>query len=921
MVMLSEGSPSACHAMDVAQFAHWLGQCGEIKFVVAHALSQYTKLRHALAAVSMQAESLWLEIVNRGFISDVVLLDGLLQLAGSGSIPLGASLDELVHRALALDVSADWDIEPRTLFDAAKVRVSKVADDKQFMALLAGMVGACTTNADMELPELSHDQLTAMTALIFNVHYIMDCKAVDVMNECCFDRNHSMFQHAVDSWGPLSEVIQIKGAVALQDATLNGIAVDPRTVAALYTRLQATIQEHCAYIQAHMPLYRIAFQYERVGAGANGETAAKDDPPSASETVAGVSAKVASAVGTLPSDVVEATSDDDGEEEKFENATEKAAVSSLFSLSIEEETLMVDEAESDGWQLSEAPLDEISFLTTDTGKPRMSRAGTRKALVRARREALAAVVDKRRAEREAAGLSIEDPPLLTRDEEYKMFSLPRDGSDISVRMKKWARFAHLSEFVARYCTIIEYCKLFDIVAPLHEMWTALGKPSSAEDEGVAKGTRDLRPQPLGAELMTVHPRYVAVMRNGRTATFEPHLQGTPSMPGFRECYVARPGAVLLTVDYSFIELCTLAAVCEARYGQSVLADVIRNGVDPHAFTAAVCDDMSLPEFEAQKHSSDEATRARYKYLRQRAKAINFGLPGGQGARSLREYAASFGVSLTYPEAKELRRQFTNEVFPEIGMYLNEQSLVLLASNLRRSLAVVRRKLRYHLAVDGEADTLGKSNLLDIKSVVRGRPFRRDGLPYSQKFVANIWASLRKLNRNPKLTPLLADRQLGSDEVYDALFRQSVVTLTGRVRGCVNFTQARNTPFSGLAADGAKLALWDLFHSGYRIVGFVHDEIIVELPETSDLDRHVAEIRAIAEHAMAPLCADIPIQTAFTLSYRWHKSQEPVHAPNGKLVPSDSRDFVPTLATTHMDAWNAGKMAHVRAAPADAASTQ
>lgn len=34
-------------------------------------------------------------------------------------------------------------------------------------------------------------------------------------------------------------------------------------------------------------------------------------------------------------------------------------------------------------------------------------------------------------------------------------------------------------------------------------------------------------------------------------------------------------------------------------------------------------------------------------------------------------------------------------------------------------------------------------------------------------------------------------------------------LTVRIRGKVGFTQSCNTAFSGLAADGAKLALWNL----------------------------------------------------------------------------------------------------------------
>ena len=46
---------------------------------------------------------------------------------------------------------------------------------------------------------------------------------------------------------------------------------------------------------------------------------------------------------------------------------------------------------------------------------------------------------------------------------------------------------------------------------------------------------------------------------------------------------------------------------------------------------------------------------------------------------------------------------------------------------------------------------------------------------------------------------------------------------------MNYTQARNTPFSGLAADGAKMALWNLTHIGFRVSAFVHDEFVIELP--------------------------------------------------------------------------------------------
>ena len=56
----------------------------------------------------------------------------------------------------------------------------------------------------------------------------------------------------------------------------------------------------------------------------------------------------------------------------------------------------------------------------------------------------------------------------------------------------------------------------------------------------------------------------------------------------------------------------------------------------------------------------------------------------------------------------------------------------------------------------------------------------------------------------------------------------VFTLTGRKRGNTSYCAEKNTPFQGLAADGAKLALYNLDKAGFKVVGFVHDEVITEV---------------------------------------------------------------------------------------------
>jgi DNA polymerase I-like protein with 3'-5' exonuclease and polymerase domains len=96
---------------------------------------------------------------------------------------------------------------------------------------------------------------------------------------------------------------------------------------------------------------------------------------------------------------------------------------------------------------------------------------------------------------------------------------------------------------------------------------------------------------------------------------------------------------------------------------------------------------------------------------------------------------------------------------------------------------------------------------------------------------------------------------------------SVCTLTGRIRSGCGYTQARNTPFSGLAADGAKLACFELVRKGFRVVGFVHDEVLIELPAGSTQE-DIEQVQNILAQAMRRCTPDIPITTSAKLGSCW-----------------------------------------------------
>ena len=110
----------------------------------------------------------------------------------------------------------------------------------------------------------------------------------------------------------------------------------------------------------------------------------------------------------------------------------------------------------------------------------------------------------------------------------------------------------------------------------------------------------------------VHTSYsIAGANTGRLASTDPNLQNIPVRTEdgrrIREAFIAETGNVLVSLDYSQIELRILAHVA----GIDSLKQVFRDGLDIHAMTASEMFDLRLDEM-----TSD---------IRRQAKAINFGV--------------------------------------------------------------------------------------------------------------------------------------------------------------------------------------------------------------------------------------------------------------------------------------------------------
>jgi DNA polymerase I len=132
----------------------------------------------------------------------------------------------------------------------------------------------------------------------------------------------------------------------------------------------------------------------------------------------------------------------------------------------------------------------------------------------------------------------------------------------------------------------------------------------------------------------IHTSYnQAVTNTGRLSSSEPNLQNIPVRGeegrGIRKAFIAEEGSVILSADYSQIELRVLAHLS----GDPVLCQAFASGEDIHTRTAAEVFNL-MPGLVTSE-------------MRRRAKVINFATIYGQGAFSL---AKDLGV--TPKQAKE-----------------------------------------------------------------------------------------------------------------------------------------------------------------------------------------------------------------------------------------------------------------------------
>jgi DNA polymerase-1 len=137
----------------------------------------------------------------------------------------------------------------------------------------------------------------------------------------------------------------------------------------------------------------------------------------------------------------------------------------------------------------------------------------------------------------------------------------------------------------------------------------------------------------------IHPSYQQIgAETGRMSCRMPNWQNIPARTEvgkkLRECVIAEDGWMLLTADYSIIELRILAELAKNQ----VMLDMFASGADLHNFTTRrmfnLGPEVTDDEIEGKREYKDKPYRlAKYNNLKARdiAKTINYGVAYGQSA--------------------------------------------------------------------------------------------------------------------------------------------------------------------------------------------------------------------------------------------------------------------------------------------------
>jgi DNA polymerase-1 len=227
------------------------------------------------------------------------------------------------------------------------------------------------------------------------------------------------------------------------------------------------------------------------------------------------------------------------------------------------------------------------------------------------------------------------------------------------------------------------------IVPKIERWRELST--------LIKTYLDVLPE-LVDERSRIHTTFLqAVAQTGRLSSTSPNMQNvpvrTPLGREIRRCFEAAPGGVLISADYSQIELRVLAHAAD----EPALKEIFRRGEDVHTATASQVFDVAPEQIDPG--------------MRSKAKMINYGIVYG-----LSDFGLADRLNIPREEAKEFIDAYLQR-FPRVAAFMAETIERAREEGYVTSLWHRRRQIPELRARNYQTRSLGER--LAVNTVIQG----------------------------------------------------------------------------------------------------------------------------------------------------------------------------------------------------------
>lgn len=356
---------------------------------------------------------------------------------------------------------------------------------------------------------------------------------------------------------------------------------------------------------------------------------------------------------------------------------------------------------------------------------------------------------------------------------------------------------------------------------------------------------DKLPECINPKTGRIHCNYNQYgAKTGRMSSDNPNMQNIPSKNhDIRQMFVASPGNVLMSSDYSQQEPKVMTVMCQ----DPMMIEAYQNGKDLYASIASLA--FNKPYEECLEFRPDGTTNKEGKARRSQAKSILLGILYGRGLNSVAEQ-----LHTTKRKAQEIQDKVFKG-FPAIKQF--EDDTKYMAEQYGFVTTFWGRKRRLPDMQLPEFEFRWKDGFGDVDPLAFDVEVTETEVPddIKRKYIS-------KLHRNPfKKKPIYAEA-----EAEGVIITDNGGKIADATRQCVN------SRIQGSAADLTKLAAIEIYNNqrlkelGFKLLVPVHDEFIAECPK-----ENAKECAELFSKCMSDAARDmnIPISTDVEITERWY----------------------------------------------------